>query len=235
MPSAAMPHFNEAAFKFLRGLKRNNDREWFNARKSIYEAELKAPMLALIAAINEPLAGFAPEFVRDPAKCMFRIYRDTRFGNNKLPYKDHAAAWWVRQGLGKTSGAGFYFELNPTQITIAAGCYMPEREQLLAIRRHLLERHEDFRKLVGAKKLQALGMTAFEPAKMTRPPKGFSADHPAIDLILQRQWGVAAHLPAEVALTPSLSDEMIERFRAAAPLVALLNEPLVPAPKAPLW
>jgi uncharacterized protein (TIGR02453 family) len=230
-----MPHFNEAAFKFLRGLKRNNDREWFNARKSIYEAELKAPMLALIAAINEPLAGFAPEFVRDPAKCMFRIYRDTRFGNNKLPYKDHAAAWWVRQGLGKTSGAGFYFELNPTQITIAAGCYMPEREQLLAIRRHLLERHEDFRKLVGAKKLQALGMTAFEPAKMTRPPKGFSADHPAIDLILQRQWGVAAHLPAEVALTPSLSDEMIERFRAAAPLVALLNEPLVPAPKAPLW
>ncbi len=230
-----MPHFNEAAFKFLRGLKRHNDREWFNARKPIYEAELKAPMLALIAAINEELAGFAPEFVRDPAKCFFRIYRDTRFSANKLPYKDHAAAWWVRQGLGKTSGAGFYFELTPAQITIAAGCYMPEREQLLAIRRHLLERHEDFRKLIGAKKLQALGMTAFEPAKMTRPPKGFSADHPAIDLILQRQWGVAAHLPAEVALTPSLARELIERFRAAAPLVALLNEPLVPAPKSPLW
>jgi uncharacterized protein (TIGR02453 family) len=235
MPSAPKPHFNQAAFTFLRGLKRNNDREWFNPRKPIYEAEVKAPMLALIAAINQALADFAPGFIRDPARCMMRIYRDTRFSKNKLPYKDHAAAWWARHGMEKTSGAGFYFDVNPTQLTIAAGCYMPEREQLLAIRRHLLDHHEEFRKLAASSKLKTLGMTAFEPAKMTRPPKGFSADHPAIDLILQRQWGVAAHLPAEIALTPRLIDEIIRRFRAAAPLVALLNQPLIPAAKAPLW
>jgi uncharacterized protein (TIGR02453 family) len=235
MPSAVKPYFNEAGLAFLRSLKRNNDREWFNARKPIYEAEVKEPMLALIQAINEELTGFAPEFVRDPAKCMFRIYRDTRFSKDKVPYKDHAAAWWVRQGLGKTSGAGFYFELNPIQITVAAGCYMPEREQLLAIRRHLLGRHEEFRKLAGAKKLKALGMTAFEPARTTRPPKGFPADHPAIDLIAQRQWGLAARLPAELALGPGLAGEVVDRFRAAAPLVALLNEPLIPAPNASLW
>jgi uncharacterized protein (TIGR02453 family) len=235
MPSADEPHFNEAALKFLRGLKRNNDREWFNPRKPIYEAEVKAPMLALIGAINEAFADFAPEFVRDPAKCMMRIYRDTRFSNNKLPYKDHAAAWWARRGMEKTSGGGFYFDLSPTQITIAAGCYMPQKEQLLAIRRHLLEHHEQFRKLAGAKRLATLGMTAFEPARMTRPPKGFAADHPAIDLIMQRQWGIAAHLPAALALTPAFSSEIVGRFRAAAPLVTLLNEPLVRAEKVPLW
>jgi uncharacterized protein (TIGR02453 family) len=235
MPSAEKPHFNEAAFKFLRGLKRNNDREWFNPRKSIYEAEVKAPMVELIAAINEAFSDFAPDFMRDPAKCMMRIYRDTRFSKSKLPYKDHAAAWWARRGMEKTSGGGFYFDLSPTQLTIAAGCYMPEREQLLAIRRHLLDHHEKFRRLAGAKRLATLDMTPFEPAMMTRPPKGFTADQPAIDLIMQRQWGVAAHLPAAVALTPALTGEIIARFRAAAPLVALLNEPLVPAPKPPLW
>jgi uncharacterized protein (TIGR02453 family) len=235
MPSAGKPHFNEAALKFLRSLKRNNDREWFNPRKSIYEAELKAPMLALIGAINEALAGFAPEFVRDPAKCMMRIYRDTRFSANKLPYKDHAAAWWARRGMEKTSGAGFYFDLSPTQLTIAAGSYMPEREQLLAIRRHLLDRHQEFRALAGAKTLKALGMASLEPVMMKRAPKGCAADHPAIDLIMQRQWGFSAHLPAELALTPSLAPEIIKRFRAAAPLVSLLNEPLIPATKTPLW
>jgi uncharacterized protein (TIGR02453 family) len=235
MSSAAKPHFNEAAFKFLRSLKRNNDREWFNPRKPIYEAEVKAPMLALIGAINDAFADFAPEFVRDPAKCMMRIYRDTRFSKNKLPYKDHAAAWWARRGMEKTSGGGFYFDLSPTQITIAAGCYMPEREQLLAIRRHLLDRHEEFRKLAGSRKLKALGMTPLEPVMMTRPPKGFAVNHPAIDLIMQRQWGVSAHLPAEMALEPTLTAEVVKRFRAVAPLVSLLNEPLVPAVKAPLW
>jgi uncharacterized protein (TIGR02453 family) len=235
MPSAAKPHFNEAALKFLRSLKRNNDRNWFNPRKPIYEAEVKAPMLALIGAINEAFADFAPDFVRDPAKCMMRIYRDTRFSANKLPYKDHAAAWWARRGMEKTSGAGFYFDLSPTQITVAAGCYMPEREQLLAIRRHLLECHQKFRALAGAKKLKALSMMPLEPVMMTRPPKGFAVDHPAIDLIMQRQWGFSAHLPVDLALTPSLLAEIVKRFRAAAPLVSLLNEPLAPPAKTPLW
>jgi uncharacterized protein (TIGR02453 family) len=233
MASAEKPHFHEAGFKFLRSLKRHNERDWFNPRKPIYEAEIKAPMLALIAAINAAFEDFAPDFVRDPAKCMMRIYRDTRFSKDKLPYKDHAAAWWAKSGMEKTSGAGFYLDVSPTQLTIAAGCYMPEREQLLAIRRHLLDRHQQYRTLLGNKTLKTLGMTAFDPVKMTRPPKGFSSDHPALDLILQRQWGIAAHLPAELALQPTLAIEIVKRFRAATPLVSLLNEPLVPVAKSP--
>ena len=98
----ASPHFNEQALKFLRGLKRNNNREWFEPRKAIYEKELKAPMLAVLAAINDAMIDFAPDNVQPPQKAMMRIYRDIRFSHDKRPYKRNAGAWWSRDGLEKT-------------------------------------------------------------------------------------------------------------------------------------
>ena len=219
-------HFGEAAVRFLRGLTKHNDREWFDARKGVYEAELKAPMLAVIEEINAGLAGFAPEFVRPPQKCMMRIYRDIRFSKNKQPYKTNLAAWWARQGLEKTSGGGFYFQFSADEVLVAGGAYMPEKDQVLAIRRHLLEHHEEYRKVMAGRKMRAT-MTEFEPVKMTRGPKGFPADSPAMDLILQRQWGVSARLPVEAALGPGLVKAVLERMKVAAPLVAFLNAPLV--------
>jgi uncharacterized protein (TIGR02453 family) len=227
-------HFSPAAIKFLRGLARNNDREWFEARKPVFEKELKAPMLAVIAEINDALAGFAPEHVRPPQKIMMRIYRDIRFSADKRPYKTHISAWWARQGLEKTSGGGFYFDLSAAELKIAAGVYMPEKEQLLAIRRMLVERHAEYRVLIGAKKLTAL-MEPIDAMKMTRGPKGFAADNPAMDLVLQRQWGVWSKLPIDVALGPALVPEVVKRFRLAAPLIALLNDPLVKRPAKPLF
>ena len=228
-------HFNEAGLKFLRGLKRNNDREWFNARKHLYEAELRAPMLAVIGEVNDKLADLAPEFIRDPARTMMRIYRDTRFSNNKLPYKPHLSAWWARQGMAKTSGGGFYFQVSPAGVEIAAGVFAPDRDQLLAIRRQMLEKHEVYRKLLSAARLKTAGLLPIEGTMMTRPPKGFAADHPAIELIRQRRWGVIATLPAETALAPALVQEVVRRFRLAAPLVALLNDALTPAARQPLF
>src|ERR1700712_4358029 len=116
-------HFSPEAPKFLRALKRNNDRIWFNDRKAIYERELKAPMLALIAELNERLLDFAPQHVRLPQKIAMRIYRDIRFAKDKRPYKNNVGAWWAREGLEKTSGGGFYFEINGTTLTIPARVY----------------------------------------------------------------------------------------------------------------
>jgi uncharacterized protein (TIGR02453 family) len=224
-------HFSPEALKFLRGLARHNDREWFEPRRPIYERELKTPMLALIAEINDALAAFAPDHVRDPAKCMMRIYRDTRFSADKKPYKTQVAAWWSRAGLEKTSGGGFYFHINPTEVTIAAGCYMPGPEQLLAIRRHLIEHHAELRAILAGRKLRA-HLTEFEGHRLKRPPRGFSADDPAVaaalDLLLCRQWGVSARLPADMALKPTLLKEIVSRFVLAAPVVAFLNAPLTP-------
>jgi uncharacterized protein (TIGR02453 family) len=226
--------FSGEGLKFLRGLKRNNDREWFGARKDVYERELKEPMLALIGEINEAMVGFAPEHVRPPQKIMMRIYRDIRFSKNKQPYKTHISGWWAQEGLQKTSGAGFYFHVGPTEFLVAAGVYMPEREQLLAIRRHLSGHHAEFRSLMKAKKLRGL-MEVNDEVRMTRPPKGFAADDPAVDLLMCKQWGVSTTLPVERALLPSVGKDIVERFKAAAGMVAFLNAPLVVKVRRPLF
>jgi len=219
-------HFSPEALKFLRALARHNDRDWFTPRKALFERELKVPMLALIDEINGALLSFAPEHVRVPHKAMFRIHRDTRFSSDKQPYKTHVAAWWLRTGLEKTSGAGFYFHFGAKETVIAAGMYMPSPEQLLAVRRHLLKHHAELRRLLAGRKLRA-AMDEFDGKRLTRPPRGFPAASPAMDLLLCRQWGVSATLPAELATQPNLLKEITKRFAVASPIVHFLNEPLV--------
>jgi uncharacterized protein (TIGR02453 family) len=157
---------------------------------------------------------------------MLRIYRDTRFSADKTPYKTNLAAWWTRNGLEKTSGGGYYFHLTATEMIVAAGVYMPPKEQLLAIRQHLLEHPGKFKRLLEAKKMRAK-MTLHDPAALTRPPKGFPAEHPAIEWIKWRQWGVTATLPVDLALKPELAGTLGAYFRLTQPLVDFLNEPLL--------
>lgn len=222
MPSS----FSPEALKFLRGLARHNDRAWFDPRKPIYEREVRQPMLALIDQINHALADFAPDHIRPPHKAMMRIYRDTRFDASRglapKPYKTNAATWWVRAGLEKTSGAGFYFHISPKETIIAAGAYMPSPDQLLAIRRHIERHHKQLRAILADRKLTA-AMNEFDGRKLTRAPRGFPAGSPALDLLVCRQWGVSATLPAEFATTPNLLKEITRRFRLATPLVHFLN------------
>jgi len=217
-------HFSPETMKFLRGLKRNNDRVWFNERKDVYERAVKAPMLAVIGEVNEALAEFAPGLVRPAQKVMLRIYRDTRFSNNKLPYKTQQSAWWGHEGLGK-GGSGFYLSVNPEVVTIAAGMYMPDAEQLLAVRRMLLEQHAAFRRATKAAMRRGM-MEDSDSNALTRAPKGFPTEHPALDLIKQRRWGVYMDLPAETALQPSLVNEIVKRFRGAAAMVEMLHAPV---------
>jgi uncharacterized protein (TIGR02453 family) len=227
-PSAAVPYFRPEALSFLRNLARNNDREWFTPRKTIFEAELKEPMLAIIRKVTDAMMDFAPAFVRPAEKCLFRIYRDTRFSANKLPYKTHVAAWWSHQGLEKTSGAGYYFHVSAKEVIIAAGAYMPEKDQLAAIRHWLLDHHGEFRKLLQKPAVRKT-FSEFEGNALTRPPKGFPCEHPGMDLIRCRQWGLAATLPAAGALKPNLAATLIRYFKIAAPVVDALNTPIAAA------
>jgi uncharacterized protein (TIGR02453 family) len=215
--------FTEETMKFLRGLKKNNDREWFEARRDVYERALRAPMLTVIEEINAKLEGFAPEHVRPANKVAMRIYRDTRFSKNKVPYKTQIAAWWARRGMEKTSGGGIYMHVNPQEVLLAIGVYMPEREQLLRIRTWMAEDHVAYRKLLKKAMSSSAGFTGIAADALTRMPKGFPAEHPADELLRAKNWGVHVSLPAQLALQPSLVPELVKRIKVAMPVIDALN------------
>jgi uncharacterized protein (TIGR02453 family) len=218
------PGFPPEALKFLRSLERNNRREWFQPRKEIFESKVKAPMIDLVEAINAELPGFAPEHINDPKHAVYRIYRDTRFSADKTPYKTHIAAIFPRRGMGKHSSAGFYVHLSPKSFGIASGAYMPGPEELRAMRTWIAENHAEFRKAArGPEKL----MGKLHGDSLARAPKGFDPAHPAADLIRMKSWLYWVELEAGLAESPKLFAEVMKRFRAAAPVVEMLNAPLV--------
>src|SRR5262244_2590321 len=148
MTDRAFAAFPKEGLQFLRTLKRNNNREWFQEHKSIYDNSVKQPMLNLIDALAIEFQKFAPEMVASPKVSAYRIYRDTRFSNDKSPYKTHIAAVFPRLGLGKHEGAGFYLHINPSELLIGGGLYMPLPEDLSSVRQKISDDAESFLKIV---------------------------------------------------------------------------------------
>ena len=218
--------FPKAGFQFLRDLKKNNDREWFQERKSVYEECVKGPMTELVLALGEEFEQFAPEYLTDPRKAIYRIHRDTRFSNDKTPYKTHVAASFNHKALAKHAAAGFYFHLSPAEILMGGGVYMPGSAELLAIRRHIAEEPAAYETHVQGRTFKRyFGEVTGE--KLSRPPKGFPADHPAVETLKQKQFLAGATLEPELALSPKLLPELTKRFKAIAPFIDYLNEPLL--------
>ena len=220
---SGFPGFPAEGLAFFAALQRNNRREWFQPRKAIFEEKLKQPMRELVGAVNTAMRRFAPDYATDPDKAIYRIYRDTRFSKDKTPYKDHIAASFSRRG--DKAGAGFYFAVSHKEVAIGGGLYMPEAEALLAIRQHLAERHEEFRKIVGARAVRRL-FVEVQGEQLTRVPKGYCSDHPAADLLRLKQYLLYVELPPDLATTPAICTEVVQHFRAMTPFVEFLNAPL---------
>ena len=225
MPTA-FPGFHPEMFRFFAALKRNNRREWFQARKHLYEQHVKAPMQELVAALNSELVRFAPEYVTEPKKAIFRIYRDTRFSHDKTPYKTNQGAAFSRHGPGHLQTGGFYFSVSNHEVEIAGGIWHPSPETMFLVRTHIAATHREFRRILADKKSRKL-LGDLQGDELTRAPKGFDAAHPALDLIKKKDWILDTTLKASLATTPKLYREILDRFRAMAPLIEYLNRPLV--------
>jgi uncharacterized protein (TIGR02453 family) len=221
--------FPQEGLDFFRGLARHNDREWFQPRKAIFEERLRQPMRELVEALNVAMRDFAPAYVTDPDKAIYRIYRDTRFSPDKTPYKDHIAAIFPRRGMPRHHGACYYFQVSHKEVGIGGGVYMPPPESLMAIRRHIEEHHEAFGRILKSSSLGRL-FGEMDGEQLSRVPKGFCAAHPAAGLLRYKQFLYWAELPADLATTPGLFREILTRFRAMAPFMDFLNAPLA-APK----
>lgn len=228
--SSQFPGFSPEATSFLRALKRNNRREWFQPRKEKYESLIKHPMLELVSCLNEELADFAPEYVTPPQKAVFRIYRDTRFSHDKTPYKAHVAAIFPRSTANKNSGACFYFHFTDKELLLFGGVYSPERDELLAYRTLLQEHYQEFQEILRDKKLKG-AFGGMQGEQLTRMPKGFPVDHPAEGLLRQRQWYLEKTLDVKLLTSRKVVPEMARHLRLMAPFVEFLNRPFVCKPK----
>jgi uncharacterized protein (TIGR02453 family) len=224
--------FPAEGMQFFRALKRNNRREWFQRHKESYDNLVKAPMLDLVTALTGEMMRFAPDYVADGGKAIYRIYRDTRFSKDKTPYKTHIAAVFPRRGLEKHACAGLYFSVSPFEFEVAGGVYMPGPEQLLAIRHHLAEHHQEFRQIVGSRKVISL-MGGLQGEQLSRAPKGFLPSHPAADLLRYRQWLLYVMPDPALVTTAKLLPEIRKRFEVMVPFLEFLNAPLVRTKKRP--
>jgi uncharacterized protein (TIGR02453 family) len=167
----------------------------------------------------------APDHLRPANKAMLRIYRDVRFAKDKTPYKTQLSAFWPRQGLEKTGGAGLFLQVGVHGVMVAGGAWSPGSEQLFALRSYLLEHYEEARALLAA--AEKTGLTnPLDANPLVRPTKGFPLEHPAADLLRYRRWALTAHLPGDAALSEDFVDLVIERLQVVLPLTNFLNIPL---------
>lgn len=211
--------------EFFRGLARHNTREWFQPRKEIFEQQVKQPMRELVEAVNAGLQRFAPEYVTDPDKAIYRFYRDTRFSKDKTPYKDHIAASFPRRGMARHQGAGYYFGVSHKELAIGGGMYMPMPETLLAVRNAIAGRHDELRKIVTARAATRL-YGELQGDSLARVPKGFLSTHPAADLLKRKQFLFYVELEPELALSAEVVGTIRKHFQALGPLIEFLNAPL---------
>src|SRR5580658_409476 len=224
---ATFPGFPKEGMAFLRALKKHNDREWFTPRKPTFEATIRQPMIELVSAIHREMLRFAPAYVGEPAKCVYRIYRDTRFSKDKTPYKTYASALFLRHGFDKYAGcAAYYFAVSPENIEVAGGLYTPDRDVLLAVRQHIAENHKQFRATFGGAKVRKL-LGELQGESLSRVPKGFDPEHPAADLIRRKQYLLDTQLDPKLATTPKLLGELVKRIEAMTLFVEFLNQPLI--------
>jgi uncharacterized protein (TIGR02453 family) len=218
--------FTSKTLAFLRALKRNNDREWFRARKADYEQHVRGPMVVLLGQLARDFPAFAPDLVSDPRVCLFRIYRDTRFSHDKRPLKTNVAAHFPSRRFPKGEGAGLYIEVAPQWVWIGGGIYMPSSTELSAIRSGIAEDHRKFHRVVSAPAFRrAVGELGGE--QLTRVPRGYQKDHPAADYLRRKQFIGGREYPADFALSPRFYPELLAVFRGIAPLVSFLNNAII--------
>jgi len=222
----AAPRFSPKAIAFLRGLKRNNNRGWFSARKDQYEELLKAPMLEVIEQLAIDFRKVAPELSVTP-KSMFRIHRDTRFSGDKSPYKTSVSAVFTHKNLPKHGGAGLYFEVGPTGVWAGGGVYTPETPLLQAEREHIASNLKRFRAIVESPGFRRNVGTLEGGEKLQRVPRGFSPDHPAAEYLRYRMFVAGHEFPPGFATSARFYPGLLNVFKNMAPFIRFLNEPLV--------
>lgn len=215
--------FKPETIKFLKELKRNNNRDWFNENKSRYEEHVLDVALNFIQAMQDPLKEFAPHFTAIPKRMggsLMRVYRDTRFSKNKLPYKTNIGIQFRHEQAKNAHSPGYYVHVDPDEVFLGAGMWLPEAEPLLAIRRRIADKPAEWRRVVSGRSFTnhfSLGGSAVK-----RPPRGFDKDHPMIEDIKRKSFIAVKDMSHDDALSAQFQRKVETAFKAATPYMRFL-------------
>jgi len=225
MPKSAQRHFTPALFKYLRDLKANNDRDWFNANKVRYLADLRDPALAFILDFGQHLDRISPHFRADPRASggsLFRIYRDVRFAKDKSPYKTHAGIYFKHQAGKDAHTPGFYLNLEPGSNWVGVGIWQPDSPTLKMLREYVANHPDKWKKAVANKAFA--GKFTISGSRLKRPPKGYDPEDPLIDVLKLKDFTAVARLTQRQVTSAGFLTEFSAVCRAGSSLVRFVCE-----------
>lgn len=209
---------------FLSDLKDNNNKEWFNSQKKRYD-QVKGQFVEIVAQILESLKCFEPlmEDLKAP-QCIFRINRDIRFTTDKSPYKTNFGAFFSIEGKN-TSKAGYYLQIAPDESFVGGGIYMPEADVLKKIRQEIDYNFGDFKNIIESKSFKEWYPAVYDQDKLSRPPKGYDAENPAIEFLKLKHHIYSHDLsPSELKEPQKLVKTTVAAFKALKPYNDFLNQ-----------
>lgn len=211
--------YTKDAIRFLKRLEKNNNREWFQEHKQDYFTLLRRPTEDFVNTLQARIGKKLPAFMFEPKKSIFRIHRDTRFSENKAPYKTHIA-FFIRAKLFQkgVDSPGFYFHLDPKEVFVGGGQYIPSSQDLLRIRERIDQDPKSIRKILNSSAFKRM-YGPMPGDKLTRAPKGFSVDHPDIDLLSLKQWHTSLQLDKNLIFSEDIVDVTADAFLKVSPLV----------------
>ena len=217
-----------ATLKFLKDLKKNNNKPWFDLNRKRYE-EAKADFANFIQQVIDGHGKKDKTISALKAKdCMFRINRDVRFSKDKSPYKTNFGASINKGGKKAFSTAGYYFHLEPGQCFVGGGIYQPDPAVLKKVRQEIDYNFKDFKKIIQSKKFKSLygDLSKSKEYSLSRVPKGYEPDNPAAEYLKLKSYIAFVQIKDEDLLSKNLLKKISEAFTALQPLLVFINESL---------
>lgn len=214
--------------KFLKDLKKNNHKPWFDANRKRYE-EAKADFANFIQQVIDLHSKKDKTIASLKAKdCLFRINRDIRFSKDKSPYKTNFGASINKGGKKAFATAGYYFHLEPGQCFVGGGIYQPGPEELRKVRQEIDYNFKDFKKIIGSKKFKSLYGDLDKSAEfsLSRVPKGYEPENPAAEYLKLKSFIAFVALSDEDLVAKDLVKKSAAAFETLQPLIDFINESL---------
>ena len=210
--------------KFLSGLKKNNNKPWFDAHRAQYEAA-RIDFQNFIQLVIDALQRTDTTITGLQARaCLFRVNRDIRFSNDKTPYKSNFGAS-IKQGGRKSPFAGYYFHLEPGKSFVGGGLWMPEPAALKNVRQEIDYNWDEFQNIIGAKKFKAIYGDVYKGSDVSliKMPKGYDVNHPAIEYLKLKSFIAEAPVADTELTTATLHKKTVAAYEALHPFLQFVN------------